>query len=164
MEKMGTLKKNGDQKINFGPHGDQSPQMGTNVGAVYFAHCLSAALFFVNIKSDATFSENLFVNQDVTISNDLFVNNNSQINGNLVTSTGIVNKDLTVLGSVYVDKDVSFNIDLSVNSTLYCYNLDVCGEILAKNGFRRPQGVWKAPGRSKKWGTRYKGPQTLHDF
>ena len=34
MEKMGTLKKNGDQKINFGPHGDQSPQMGTNVGAV----------------------------------------------------------------------------------------------------------------------------------
>ena len=48
MEKMGTLKKNGDQKINIGPHGDQSPQMGTNVGAVYFAHCLSAALFFVN--------------------------------------------------------------------------------------------------------------------
>ena len=48
MEKMGTLKKNGDQKINFGPHGDQSPQMGTNVGAVCFAHCLSAALFFVN--------------------------------------------------------------------------------------------------------------------
>ena len=34
MEKMGTLKKNGDQKTNFGPHGDQSPQMGTNVGAV----------------------------------------------------------------------------------------------------------------------------------
>ena len=87
----------------------------------------------VNIKSDATFTENLFVNQDVTISNDLFVNNNSLINGNLVTSTGIVNKDLTVLGSVYVDKDVSFNIDLSVNNTLYCYNLDVCGEILAKN-------------------------------
>ena len=36
MEKMGTLKKNGDQKTNFGPHGDQSPQMGTNVGAVDF--------------------------------------------------------------------------------------------------------------------------------
>ena len=35
MEKMGTLKKNGDQKTNFGPHGDQSPQMGTNVGAVH---------------------------------------------------------------------------------------------------------------------------------
>ena len=34
MEKMGTLKKNGDQKTNFGPHGDQSPQMGTNLGAV----------------------------------------------------------------------------------------------------------------------------------
>ena len=31
MEKMGTLKKNGDQKTNFGPHGDQSPQMGTKV-------------------------------------------------------------------------------------------------------------------------------------
>ena len=26
----------GDQKTNFGPHGDQSPQMGTNVGAVDF--------------------------------------------------------------------------------------------------------------------------------
>ena len=87
----------------------------------------------VNIKSDATFTENLFVNQDVTVNNDLLVNNNSQINGNLVTSTGIVNKDLTVLGSVYVDKDVSFNIDLSVNNTLFCYNLDVCGEIIAKN-------------------------------
>ena len=35
MEKMGTLKKNGDQKTNFGPHGDQSPQMGTNLGAVH---------------------------------------------------------------------------------------------------------------------------------
>ena len=34
MEKMGTLKKNGDQKTNFGPHGNQSPQMGTNMGAV----------------------------------------------------------------------------------------------------------------------------------
>ena len=34
MEKMGTLKKKGDQKTHFGPHGDQSPQMGTNVGAV----------------------------------------------------------------------------------------------------------------------------------
>ena len=34
MEKMGTLKTNGDQKTHFGPHGDQSPQMGTNVGAV----------------------------------------------------------------------------------------------------------------------------------
>ena len=34
MEKMGTLKKNGDQKSHFGPHGDQSPQMGTNLGAV----------------------------------------------------------------------------------------------------------------------------------
>ena len=31
---MGTLKKNGDQKSHFGPHGDQSPQMGTNLGAV----------------------------------------------------------------------------------------------------------------------------------
>ena len=31
---MGTLKTNGDQKTHFGPHGDQSPQMGTNVGAV----------------------------------------------------------------------------------------------------------------------------------
>ena len=34
---MGTLKKlgpNGDQKTHFGPHGNQSPQMGTNVGAV----------------------------------------------------------------------------------------------------------------------------------
>ena len=87
----------------------------------------------VNIQSDATFTENLYVNQDVTISNNLIVNNNSQINGNFVTSTGTVNKDLTVLGSVYVDGDVSFNIDLSVNNTLYCYNLDVCGEILAKN-------------------------------
>ena len=36
MEKMGTLKKNGDQKTNFGPHGDQSPHLGTNVGAVLF--------------------------------------------------------------------------------------------------------------------------------
>ena len=87
----------------------------------------------VNIQSDATFTENLYVNQDVTVSNNLIVNNNSQINGNFVTSTGKVNKDLSVLGSVYVDKDVSFNIDLSVNNTLYCYNLDVCGEILAKN-------------------------------
>ena len=34
MEKIGTFKKNGDQKNHFGPHGDQSPQMGTNVGAV----------------------------------------------------------------------------------------------------------------------------------
>ena len=34
MGKMGTLKQNGDQKSHFGPHGDQSPQMGTNVGAV----------------------------------------------------------------------------------------------------------------------------------
>ena len=34
MEKMGTLKKNGDQKTNFGPHGYISPQMGTNLGAV----------------------------------------------------------------------------------------------------------------------------------
>ena len=40
MEKMGTLKKNGDQKTNFGPHGDQSPQMGTNVGAVLLGHKL----------------------------------------------------------------------------------------------------------------------------
>lgn len=87
----------------------------------------------INIQSDATFTENLYVNQDVTISNNLIVNNNSQINGNFITSTGKVNKDLTVLGSVYVEKDVSFNIDLSVNNTLYCYNLDVCGEILAKN-------------------------------
>ena len=31
---MGTLKQNGDQKSHFGPHGNQSPQMGTNVGAV----------------------------------------------------------------------------------------------------------------------------------
>ena len=31
---MGTFKKNGEQKTHFGPHGDQSPQMGTNVGAV----------------------------------------------------------------------------------------------------------------------------------
>ena len=30
----GDFKKNGDQKTHFGPHGDQSPQMGTNVGAV----------------------------------------------------------------------------------------------------------------------------------
>ena len=30
----GDFQKNGDQKTNFGPHGDQSPQMGTNVGAV----------------------------------------------------------------------------------------------------------------------------------
>ena len=35
MEKMGTLKKNGDQKADFGPLGDLSPQMGTNVGAVH---------------------------------------------------------------------------------------------------------------------------------
>ena len=65
MEKMGTLKINRDQMgtkklilVPMGtkvpkwgpksPNGDQSPQMGTNVGAVYFAHCLSAALFFVN--------------------------------------------------------------------------------------------------------------------
>ena len=34
IEEMGTLKKNGDQNTHFGPHGDQSPQMGTNVGAV----------------------------------------------------------------------------------------------------------------------------------
>ena len=34
MEKMETLKNNGYQKTNFGPHGDQSPQIGTNVGAV----------------------------------------------------------------------------------------------------------------------------------
>ena len=34
MEKMGTLNKNGDQKTIFGHHGDQSPQMGTNLGAV----------------------------------------------------------------------------------------------------------------------------------
>ena len=40
MEKMGTLKKNGDQKTYFGPHGDQSPQMGTNVGAVLLGHKL----------------------------------------------------------------------------------------------------------------------------
>ena len=42
MEKIGTLKKNGDQKTNFGPHGDQSPQMGTNVGAVYTREGLGA--------------------------------------------------------------------------------------------------------------------------
>ena len=33
MEKMGNLKK-GNQKTHFGPHGDQSPLKGTNVGAV----------------------------------------------------------------------------------------------------------------------------------
>ena len=44
MEKMGTLKKNGDQKTNFGPHGDQSPQMGTNVGAVTVNHCVPGNL------------------------------------------------------------------------------------------------------------------------
>ena len=30
---------NGDQKTHFGPHGDQSPQMGTNVGAVVETCC-----------------------------------------------------------------------------------------------------------------------------
>ena len=35
MEKKGTLKKKGDQKTHFGPHGDQSPLKGTNVGAVH---------------------------------------------------------------------------------------------------------------------------------
>ena len=38
MGKIGTLKQNGDQKSHFGPHGDQSPQMGTNVGAVVVAY------------------------------------------------------------------------------------------------------------------------------
>ena len=45
---MGTLKKkwglNGDQKTHFGPHGDQSPQMGTNVGAVGSVHAQKASL------------------------------------------------------------------------------------------------------------------------
>ena len=31
---FGDFEKNGDQKTHFGPHGNQSPQMGTNVGAV----------------------------------------------------------------------------------------------------------------------------------
>ena len=39
MEKMGTLKKKGDQKTHFGPHGDQSPLKGTNVGAVLLSCC-----------------------------------------------------------------------------------------------------------------------------
>ena len=38
---MGTLNKNGDQKSHFGPHEDQSPQMGTNVGAVHYSEQLS---------------------------------------------------------------------------------------------------------------------------
>ena len=87
----------------------------------------------VNIQSDATFTENLFVNGNLDVSENITVLKNTLIDGNLTTSTCIVNKDLTVLGSIYVAGDVSFNIDLSVNNTLYCYNLDVCGEILAKN-------------------------------
>ena len=67
------------------------------------------------------------------IEENLTVIRDTLIDGNLTTSTGIVNKDLEVLGSIFVDKDVSFNIDLSVNNTLYCYNLDVCCEIIAKN-------------------------------
>ena len=47
MEKMGTLKKNGDQmgtkKLILVPHGDQSPQMGTNVGAVNSVHLFENA-------------------------------------------------------------------------------------------------------------------------
>ena len=30
----GDFEKKGDQKTHFGPHGDQSPLKGTNVGAV----------------------------------------------------------------------------------------------------------------------------------
>ena len=87
----------------------------------------------VNIESDATFTENLFINGNLDVCENLTVIRDTLIDGNLTTSTGIVNKDLEVLGSIFVNKDVSFNIDLSVNNTLYCYNLDVCGEIIAKN-------------------------------
>ena len=34
IEKMGTLKKNGDPKSEKGLHGDPGPQMGPHVGAV----------------------------------------------------------------------------------------------------------------------------------
>lgn len=85
----------------------------------------------VNIKSDATFEENLIINGYLDVSENLTVLGNSFIDGNLTTSTSIVNKDLFVRGSVYVEKDVSFNIDLSVNNTFFCYNLDVCGDIIA---------------------------------
>ena len=74
MEKMGTLKKNGDQKTNFGPHGDQSPQMGTNVGAVetlkynmfasfHFSDYTSGANRFCicTLRAEAAFCESLLM-------------------------------------------------------------------------------------------------------
>ena len=39
IEKMGTLKKNGDPKSEKGPHGDPGTQMGTHVGAVVSRRC-----------------------------------------------------------------------------------------------------------------------------
>ena len=50
---MGTLKINWDQKTHFGPHGDQSPQMGTNVGAVPATKYSHFGHFFTILQMEA---------------------------------------------------------------------------------------------------------------
>ena len=76
MEKMGTLKKMGTKwgpKTNFGLHGDQSPQMGTNVGAVKYAILtwlfsfseLSYQVLMVNIGSLSTGGRVIAVKADL---------------------------------------------------------------------------------------------------
>ena len=59
MAKMGTLKKNGDQKTYFGPHGDQSPQMGTNVGAVHHQYIRKATEYLLSVIIGVDVVENL---------------------------------------------------------------------------------------------------------